>query len=168
MTNTGEGRSTWSPLAHPLFRLLWIASTASHIGSYMTDVVAGQPSLEAGPIMVQVEYEVAPDCADGFKSAVAELGRSRRRDGAVEWWLFQDTAAPSRFVETWIEETWADHLRNHERVSVAHKGIELRVRELTRGGTAPVTRHFIAPGTRPSAYAAERAIEARTGCRLEP
>jgi len=130
-------------------------------------VVAGQPSLEAGPIMVQVEYSVDADCADGFRSAVAELGRSRRRDGAVEWWLFQDTAEPSRFVETWIEETWADHLRNHERVSVAHKGIELRVRELTRGGTAPATRHFIAPGARPSAYAAERAVEVLSGCRLD-
>jgi MFS family permease/quinol monooxygenase YgiN len=130
-------------------------------------VVAGQPPLEAGPIMVQVEYDVPPDCADGFKSAVAELGRSRRRDGAVEWWLFQDTAEPSRFVETWIEETWADHLRNHERVSVAHKGIELRVRELTRGGTAPATRHFIAPGTRPSAYAVERTVEVLSGCRLD-
>jgi len=30
MASTGEGRSTWSPLAHPLFRLLWIASTARH------------------------------------------------------------------------------------------------------------------------------------------
>jgi MFS family permease len=130
-------------------------------------LVAGQPSLEAGPIMVQVEYDVPSDCADGFKSAVAELGRSRRRDGAVEWWLFQDTAVPSRFVETWIEETWADHLRNHERVSVAHKGIELRVRELTRGGSTPATRHFIAPGTRPSAYAAERAVEVLSGCRLD-
>jgi predicted MFS family arabinose efflux permease len=125
-------------------------------------VVAGQPSLEAGPVMVQVEYSVDLDCADGFRSAIAELGRSRRRDGAVEWWLFQDTADPARFVETWVEETWADHLRNHERVSVAHRGIEQRVRDLTRSGTTPATRHFIAPDTRPSAFAAERAVEDRT------
>ena len=112
--------------------------------------------------MVQVEYSVDAGRTDAFRGAIAELGRSRRRDGAVEWWLFQDTADPSRFVETWIEETWADHLRNHERVSVAHKEIEQRVRELTRDGTAPATRHFIAPGTRPSAFAAERAVEERT------
>jgi MFS family permease len=125
-------------------------------------VVAGQPSLEAGPIMVQVEYSVDADCAGGFRSAIAELGRSRRRDGAVEWWLFQDTADPSRFVETWIEETWADHLRNHERVSVAYREIEQRVRDLTRSGTTPATRHFIAPDSRPSAFAAERTVEERT------
>ena len=125
-------------------------------------VVAGQPSLEAGPVMVQVEYSVDLDCADGFRSAIGELGRSRRRDGAVEWWLFQDTADPARFVETWVEETWADHLRNHERVSVAHREIEQRVRDLTRTGTTSATRHFIAPDTRPSAFAAERAVEDRT------
>ena len=125
-------------------------------------VVAGQPSLEAGPIMVQVEYSVDPDCAHTFRSAIGELGRSRRRDGAVEWWLFQDTADPARFVETWVEETWADHLRNHERVSVAHREIEQRVRDLTRTGTTPATRHFIAPDSRPSAFAAERAVEDRT------
>jgi len=127
-------------------------------------VVTGEPSLEAGPIMVQVEYSVDSSCADAFRSALAELGRSRRRDGAVQWWLFQDTAAPSRFVETWIEETWADHMRNHERVSVAHRDIEQRVRDLTRSGSTITTRHFIASETRPSAYAAVRAIEERTRC----
>src|SRR5262245_10987760 len=83
--------------------------------------VAGELSLETGPIMVQVEYNVDPSRADAFRSTMGEVGRNRRRDGAVQWWLFQDTADPSRFVETWIEPTWAEHLRYHERVSVSHK-----------------------------------------------
>jgi MFS family permease/quinol monooxygenase YgiN len=126
-------------------------------------VVSAKPSLEAGPIMVQVEYTVEPPNADAFRSATAELGRSRRRDGAMQWWLFQDTADPSRFVETWIEETWADHLRNHERVSVAHKDVEQRVRDLTRRDSKVVTRHFIARGTPPFAQAAAPVVEQRTG-----
>jgi MFS family permease len=127
-------------------------------------VVAGQPSLEAGPIMVQVEYRVDPRRADDFRSAIAELGRSRRRSGAIQWWLFQDTADPSRFVETWIEETWADHLRNHERVSVSHRELEQRVRALTQSDSAPATRHFIAPDVRRSTSAALRAVQERTRC----
>jgi len=127
-------------------------------------VVTGEPSFEAGPIMVQVEYSVDPTCVDAFRTAMAELGRSRRRDGAIEWWLFQDTADASRFVETWIEETWADHLRNHERVSVAHKEREQRVRNLTRSDSTIATRHFVAPDTRRSAASAVRAVEERTGC----
>jgi hypothetical protein len=35
---TSRPRSACSPLAHPHFRAPWIASVASHIGSYMTDV----------------------------------------------------------------------------------------------------------------------------------
>jgi MFS family permease len=53
---TSDARSTWSPLAHPLFRLLWIASTASHIGSYMTDVAQGwlMSSLTPSPLTVSL------------------------------------------------------------------------------------------------------------------
>jgi predicted MFS family arabinose efflux permease/quinol monooxygenase YgiN len=125
-------------------------------------VVAGKPSLEAGPIMVQVEYSVDPAHADDFRRVLADIGRNRRRDGALQWWLFQDTADPSRFVETWIEATWAEHLRNHDRVSVAHKELEQRARDLTRSGSTISTSHFIAPETRPSAAAMVRVVEHRT------
>jgi transmembrane secretion effector len=106
-------------------------------------VVFGEPPLEAGPIMVQVEYSVEPARAAEFRRAMGEMGRNRRRDGAVQWWLFQDTADPTRFVETWIELTWAEHLRYHDRVSVAHQELEKRVAALTRTGAPIATRHFV-------------------------
>jgi MFS family permease len=131
-------------------------------------VVSGEPSLEAGPIMVQVEYRVDAPTVQEFRRVMAEMGRNRRRDGAVQWWLFQDTADPSRFVETWIEETWAEHLRYHDRVSVAHQELESRVRELLRSGTKTATRHFIAPearaAARAAAGAATRTVEECTKC----
>ena len=71
-------------------------------------------------------------------------------------------SAPQRFVETWIEATWAEHLRNHDRVSVAHKELEQRARDLTRSGSTISTSHFIAPETRPSAAAMVRVVEERT------
>src|SRR5205809_7665455 len=53
---TNQARSTWSPLKCPLFRALWIASTASHIGSYMTDVGQGwlMSSLTPSPLIVSL------------------------------------------------------------------------------------------------------------------
>ena len=53
---SGGPRSTWSPLAHPLFRALWIASAGSHIGSYMTDVGQGwlMSSLTPSPLIVSL------------------------------------------------------------------------------------------------------------------
>jgi quinol monooxygenase YgiN len=127
-------------------------------------VVDGEPSLEAGPIMMQVEYTVDPPHRDAFRSVMSELSRNRRRDGAMQWWLFQDTADPSRFVETWIEATWAEHLRNHGRVSVAHQELEQRVRDLTRPDSNIPIRHFVAPGFRPSTNDVVREVQERTGC----
>ena len=110
---------------------------------------------------MQVEYRVDPPSADAFRNAMAELGRNRRRDGALQWWLFQDTADPSRFVETWIEATWAEHLRNHERVSVAQQELEQKVRDLTQSGSTINTRHFIAPEPKPMSTSMARQVEER-------
>src|SRR6266576_1107384 len=51
-----QARSTWSPLRYRLFRVLWISSTASHIGSYMTDVGQGwlMSSLTPSPLIVSL------------------------------------------------------------------------------------------------------------------
>jgi MFS family permease len=125
-------------------------------------VVSEELALEAGPIMVQVEYCVDPPYVGAFCTAMAELGQRRRRDGAMEWWIFQDTADPSRFVETWIEATWAEHLRNHERVSVAHQEEEQKIHGLTRSGSMIMTRHFVAPEPASSTNGLVRSLEEKT------
>ncbi len=127
-------------------------------------IVAGEVPLDAGPIMVQVEYVVEAQSAEPFRVAMNEVGRSRRQSGAIAWWLFNDTADPTRFVETWIESTWAEHLRYHDRVSVAHKAIEQRALVHMRSGTRASTRHFIVPDARRLVSAVERAVEDRA-CR---
>src|SRR3954470_10668046 len=51
-----KARSTWSPLTYQTFRALWISSTASHLGSYMTDVGQGwlMSSLTPSPLIVSL------------------------------------------------------------------------------------------------------------------
>src|SRR4051794_21356765 len=53
---TSQARPTWGPLTYPLFRALLIASTASHIGSYMTDVGQGWllSTLTPSPLIVSL------------------------------------------------------------------------------------------------------------------
>ena len=45
--------SPWAPLRHKVFRMLWIASVASNIGSWMHEVGAGwlMTSLAPTPLM---------------------------------------------------------------------------------------------------------------------
>src|SRR5438105_3625793 len=55
-----------------------------------------QPELEdepdplEGPVMVVAEYLVNVDTADEFVVSMRQLGRLRRRDGAMRWGLFRD------------------------------------------------------------------------------
>jgi hypothetical protein len=69
-----------------------------------------------------------------------ELGRFRRRDGAVDWGLFEDVAEPGRYVETFMVESWGEHLRQHERATVADRQIWERANSFhLRGGPPPVS-----------------------------
>jgi hypothetical protein len=66
----------------------------------------------------------------------------RQRDGAVFWELFVDSANPQRCVECWLVESWAEHLRQHERTTRADREVQVRVRRLTVGRER--TTHYIA------------------------
>src|SRR5881396_1126096 len=82
-TSASRPRSTWSPLAHPLFRAMWIASAASHIGSYMTDVGQGwlMSSLTPSPLIVSLllTAESLPFFALGLPAgALADIADRRR------------------------------------------------------------------------------------------
>ncbi len=102
---------------------------------------AAAPALADGPVLVTVEYEVAPPQAAAFLATMQEYQRTRRRDGASRWGIFQDSEAADRFVETFLVHSWAEHLRQHARLTQADRDIEARVHGLTR--RAPVVRHLI-------------------------
>jgi quinol monooxygenase YgiN len=72
------------------------------------------PEADAGPVMVKVEYTVAPDREPDFLTAMQHLRQSRRRTGATRWELYRDAARPDRFVEMFRVPSWEEHLRQHE------------------------------------------------------
>src|SRR5262245_11545463 len=45
---------------------------------------------DRGPVLVTVEYRIDPKDRDAFLTAMTELGRERRRDGAYRWRIFED------------------------------------------------------------------------------
>jgi MFS family permease len=102
------------------------------------------PHLEKGPVLVAVEYRIEPARAAEFVHAMQGLQRLRRRDGAIRWGLFHDLARPGRFVETFLVETWAEHLRQHERVTMADREVESRAHAFHLGPEPPAVSHLIA------------------------
>jgi hypothetical protein len=72
-----------------------------------------------------------------------ELGRVRRRDGAMRWELFEDVAAPGRYLETFVVESWAEHLRQHERATVSDRQVWERVRSFHLNESPPAASHLL-------------------------
>lgn len=98
----------------------------------------------AAPVLVMVEYRVPPANHSDFRDAMQAVGRSRRRSGATRWSLFQDAADPDRFVETFVVPSWEEHLRQHERVTVADRRFEERAHALLAEGETPRVTHLLA------------------------
>jgi quinol monooxygenase YgiN len=105
--------------------------------------VATPLELDQGPVLVTVEYLVDPDKVQDFRMAMRALGRVRRRDGAMHWGLFRDAANPNRYLETFLVESWGEHLRQHERVTVADREVENQARAFQIAGKSPIVSHLI-------------------------
>jgi len=107
-------------------------------------VVVAQPKPDEGPVLVTIEYRIDPNRAPEFRRAMRDMRRVRRRDGAFRWGLYSDTADPSRFVETFVVESWAEHLRQHTRTTEADRKIEERAFAFHLGDDPPEAKHLIA------------------------
>ncbi len=98
---------------------------------------------EDGPVLITIEYQVDPARGSDFAEVMHDLRSVRRRDGAIRWGLFEDTANPSRYVETFVVHSWAEHLRQHERVTIADRAIEQRALAFHIGDAPPTVSHLI-------------------------
>jgi hypothetical protein len=106
--------------------------------------VTGEIKPDAGPVMVSVEYEIDPGTATDFRHAMNALRTIRYRDGAVFWGLFSDAAKPSRYVEYFMVESWAEHLRQHSRVTDEDAPALELARRFHIRPTPPVVSHQVA------------------------
>jgi hypothetical protein len=99
----------------------------------------------AGPVLVTVAYDVLPDREEEFRTALARLGRARRRTGAVQWSTYRDAEEPGRFIETYVVPTWEEHVRQHGRRTVTDAALSETLRAFLREGTSPEVKHYVAP-----------------------
>jgi MFS family permease len=96
-------------------------------------MIDAQP--DEGPAITVMEYRIDPKTADEFLLAMKEMKRIRQRDGAIRWNLSRDTADP---------ESWAEHLRQHERVTAEDREAEQRALAFHLGPEPPKITHLIA------------------------
>jgi MFS family permease len=94
-----------------------------------------------GPVLVTVEYHVNPEGVPEFIKTMRKYGPTRRRDGASRWGICRDLENPDRYVETFVVSSWAEHLRQHDRLTRADSHLEERLRKCTAG--EPKVRHLL-------------------------
>ena len=129
--------------------LRWRLRTGEHLdltpsAHWPEPAVAIELDPEEGPVLVTIEYRIDPGRAQEFVRVMDRLGRSRRRSGATRWGVFYNAADPGRYLEAYFVGSWVEHLRQHERVSVAEKELQERVHSFVVSDAPPVVSHSVA------------------------
>ncbi len=97
---------------------------------------------EESPVQVSVDYRIDPAEREAFVAALRELAAARRRNGAMQWSLWEDAADPGAISEQWLEASWDDHERHHHRHTADDATLQAKVRGFHRGDAAPRVRHW--------------------------
>lgn len=107
-------------------------------------------AADDGPVQLSVEYDVPAEDLPAFQLTAGELGRARRRAGAMHWTLYADIRDRQRQVESFTVASWGEHERQSERVTEADRAVFDRVRAFHRGEESPRERALISerPGHR--------------------
>jgi MFS family permease len=103
-----------------------------------------EPPPEDGPVLVTVEYLIDPTRSYEFSRVMQQSKRIARRDGATQWGLFADPAQPGRYLETFLVESWGEHMRQHARVTHEDRAVHELLRSFHTGDTPPVVSHLVA------------------------
>ncbi len=102
-------------------------------GAKLPDLSLAVPPLpDDGPVLIQVEYKIAPDNVTAFLRAIHGIERTRRRNGAEDWRVFRDIAEQDCFVERYIISSWAEYVRQRSRMTVTDRQLQERVVKLQK------------------------------------
>jgi MFS family permease len=96
-----------------------------------------------GPVLVKVTYPINPEAKELFVTAMSEVRRARRRNGAMSWGLFDDVEQPDHLVETFKFATWAEHEREQQRRTATDAALHAAARTHLQPGTKPATVHYL-------------------------
>ena len=128
------------------------ASKLQPSGHWEDPKLAAPVPGEHGPMLITVEYEIAPEDASEFRQNLARLKQFRMQNGVLRWGIFVDIENPTLYREIYMEESWSAHLRHHQRVTQQEEDLAQKVYRLHRGPEGPKVTHLalcdeVFPGT---------------------
>jgi MFS family permease len=97
----------------------------------------------SGPIVVNIDYEIADEDLQEFLAVMVERRRIRIRDGARNWALMRDLEKPDIWTETYHTPTWVEYVRHNQRRTKADAETTDRLLALHRGKEKPRVHRMI-------------------------
>ena len=79
---------------------------------------------------------------DPPRSPASDPGRLRPTS-STGWNLYADLEQPGCYLETFVGQSWEEHLRQHGRLTVADLDVEQRAKSMHRGEGPPRVRHLL-------------------------
>src|SRR6195256_1248200 len=138
-------------LAGVIAGMVWRVPETGHLDPqpaniYWTDPrLAFDPEPETGPVLVRVEFTVAPERQAAFLEAMAQLRESRLRTGATRWELYRDAERPNRFVEMFSVPSWEEHMRQHHGGRLTGTDRDVEEAALAFSDPPPRAEHLLPP-----------------------
>lgn len=102
------------------------------------------PHDEQQPVMTEVAYHVAAENQNAFLATMERTRQSRLRNGALFWRLYREIGEPERFIEVFVDPTWAAHRLRQHRTTAGDLALKAARAAHHRGPEPPVIRRFVA------------------------
>lgn len=97
----------------------------------------------SGPVVVTIDYRIAPQDVVAFLNVMNERRRIRRRDGAHHWALLRDLHDPELWIERYHVSTWLEYIRHNQRRTEADRANSEALLALHRGDEPPRVHRMI-------------------------
>jgi len=128
------------------WRLPEDSSTDLAPSNHWADPVVAVPLVhDRGPVLIEIEYWIAPERMAAFTAALRNFRGTRFRDGAIRWDVWEDVAEPGRVVEEFVVESWVEHQRQHARVTHTDALDQKLLNAFHIGAQPPRVRHLLRP-----------------------
>ncbi|MDE2596809.1 MAG: MFS transporter [Sphingomonadales bacterium] len=91
-------------------------------------------TMRSGPVIIEVEYDVAPDRARAFYDLMLQIQKLRLRNGGFDWSISRDIADPAIWTERYHCPTWGDYLRMRDRYTQADLDLQIEADAFNQSG----------------------------------
>ena len=101
------------------------------------------PKPDDGPVMVTRDLIIRPEDQKEFLALVKEYRLIFLRNGAFLFRVDENLEHPGTFRTEMLVSSWAEHLRQFERMTKAETALVERVWAMHAGDEDPVVRHYL-------------------------